>query len=279
MYANMRSDRFARLFNYEQAMRHYETRKEYIKGDNKGLKPFAERARNWLTIRQEGEDVVVKLHRTDIITYKPTGEVIIEQGGWNTSTTHETIGAILGMSLFIKDKIGWITCANGTYPLRSEGANVLRLENGWVYENPVYPKVHKVNRKKRNIVTAKYKAFVDYAFNMAKLLGEDCHHDEEVYKAENGHMYTEQAICDAMLDEARQYNAWLAVLRAADKLVRGKRYGYGSNEARVLTEAELKAAFTTIFNIAHAREIFDEFEMQNGRVVVNKYWKYMRWAK
>lgn len=282
MYGNMRSDRFPRLYNYEQAVFHHNTRKAYIKGRNKGLRPLAERNRHWLTIRQEGEDIAIKMHNTDIITYKPTGEVIIEQGGWCTSTTHEAIGAILSTTVFTRDRIGWITCANGTYPLRREGANVLRLGNGWVYENPVYPEVHKVNRKKRNIVTAKYKAFVDYAFNMAKLLGEDCHHDEQVYKAENGHIYTEQAMCDAMLDEDNRYKAWLAVLKTADMTARGgrNRYGYGyGGQPLIIREAELKAAFTTIFNIAHAREIFDEVEVRDGRVVVNKNWKYMRWAK
>lgn len=279
MYANMRSDRFARLFNYEQAMRHYETRKPYMKGHNKGLKPFAERARYWLTIRQEGEDIIIKLHGTDIITFKPTGEVIIEQGGWCTSTTHETVGAILSTSLFIKDSIGWIGCANGTYPLRREGANILRLENGWVYVNPVYPKVHRVNKANITIVRRRYKPFMDYAFNMVKLLGEDCRHDEEVCRAEGVMLRTDEAICDAMLDESMRYKAWLAVLRAADTLVRGKRYGYNSHDSRVLTEADLKATFTNLFYMAHAREVFDEIEMRDGRAVANPNWKYVRWAK
>jgi hypothetical protein len=274
------------LYNYEQAMRHYETRKPYIKGKHKGVRPAAERYRHWLNIRLEGEDVVLKMHNTDIITYKPTGEVIVNQGGWCTSTTHEAIGAMLSTTVFTRDGIGWITCANGTFPLRTEGANVLRLGNGWVYENPIYPVVHYVNRKKRNNVTAKYKAFVDYAFNMAKLLGEDCHHDEQVYKAENGHIYTDQRLCEAMLDEDNRYKAWLALLKAADMTARngrgssswGSHLRFGS-QPLIIREAELKAAFTNIFNIAHAKEIFDEVEVRDGRVVVNRNWKYMRWAK
>jgi hypothetical protein len=247
-------------------------------GNNKGVRPLAERRRHWLNIRQEGEDIIIKMHNTDIITYKPTGEVIIEQGGWNTSTTHEAIGSILSTTVFTKGSVGWITCANGTYPLRAEGKNVLRLGNGWVYENPVYPKVHYVNRKNLTNVRQRYKTFMDYAFNMAKLLGEDCHHDEQLCRAEGVPMYTDQRLCDAMLDEDNRYKAWLGLLRAADILIKSKRYGYGNHHSRILTEADLKATFTNTFYMAHPLEVFDAVEVRDGRVVIDKNWKYVRWA-
>jgi hypothetical protein len=166
------------MFSYEQAVAKEAEIKPFVKGEHKGDKPLAERARHWLTIRKHGENVVVRLHKTDIITYRPNSEIVIEQGGWNSATTHETVARILGTHIQQRHSIGWIYVKNGCFPLRKRGANVFLRERGrngepedLFYLNPEYPVIHKLKLKVYNQVKKRYTDFYNYAVNMTKLTG------------------------------------------------------------------------------------------------------------
>lgn len=38
-------------------------------------------------VERRGEDIAVKLHNTDVVTYRPDGSITLDSGGWRTVTT------------------------------------------------------------------------------------------------------------------------------------------------------------------------------------------------
>lgn len=48
---------------------------------------------NNTTARRSGEDIVICLHDTDILTFMPDGRVRYNTGGWQTSTTKACMNA------------------------------------------------------------------------------------------------------------------------------------------------------------------------------------------
>ena len=267
------SHRFPRIYNYADACRVEERIKPLASGCNKGSKPLAERRRTSLTIRKVCDDVVVRLYQTDIITYKPDGCIVVEQGGWNTPSTHEVVGRVIGTSIFVRHGIGWIECANGTYPLRNAGANVFKRESGLVYVNPAYPRVHKVNVAKRNIVTKQYEQFTQYALGLVKVLGDACVHNEDVFHAECGRPRNVHDMTAMMLDEEQHYRAWLHVLKHAD-MQRGNGSSWGYRPPVPFGVEAIKESLKEILYVAHAPQIFDMVEVTSGKVVQDPNRKY-----
>lgn len=62
------------------------------------------------TIRYDGEDIVIRLHKTDIICYHPDDSVTLNSGGYRTTTTKGRINAFLSPKLHIYAEQGawWI---------------------------------------------------------------------------------------------------------------------------------------------------------------------------
>lgn len=42
-----------------------------------------------------GGDIAVRYHRTDIITFRPDGRIVLDTGGWLTTTTKQRLSAII----------------------------------------------------------------------------------------------------------------------------------------------------------------------------------------
>lgn len=42
-------------------------------------------------LKRRGQDIVVRLHSTDVVTYHPNGDISLASGGWNTITTKSRI--------------------------------------------------------------------------------------------------------------------------------------------------------------------------------------------
>jgi len=262
MYANMRSDRFPCMYRYEQAVAKEAEIKPLSKGNNKGDKPLAERARHWLTIRRHGENVVVRLHNTDVITYRPNGEIVIEQGGWNSATTHETVARILGTHIQQRHNIGWIYTSNGCFPLRKRGENVfLREDNGGLYfVNPEYPVIHKLNLKVYNQVKRRYADFYEYAVNMTKLTN-DMSFDYKQYK----HLWNNEVGSD--LTRHKKVAAWMLSEDYEDK---SKALVYVYHFADRMCSDPFVAVYNSITDSikrAHKHEIFEAIEVRDGRLV------------
>ena len=66
--------------NYQSALRILQTARNIDNG-----KPIDRNTR----LMQRGDNVVVLLHSTDIVTFSPNGDVTLDSGGWRTKTTSE----------------------------------------------------------------------------------------------------------------------------------------------------------------------------------------------
>lgn len=63
-----------RIDNYKDAEKTYNSIKP-IRGRSTDVRPLARRGNDKLTIRKDGDDYIVKMYNTDIVTYHPNGDV------------------------------------------------------------------------------------------------------------------------------------------------------------------------------------------------------------
>jgi hypothetical protein len=64
--------------------------------------------------RPNGDDVI-RLHRTDIVTRKPDGSVILNSGGWRTVTTKARLNEyVSSVAIYQKDH-EWFICNRGDW--------------------------------------------------------------------------------------------------------------------------------------------------------------------
>ena len=53
----------------------------------------------WLEVR-DGETIAVRYHKTDVVTYKADGKIILNSGGWQTVTTKERLNAFSPLGVY-----------------------------------------------------------------------------------------------------------------------------------------------------------------------------------
>jgi hypothetical protein len=74
---------------------------EYL--SKKQERPLAHNTR----VRREGDDIVVRLHGTDIVFLKPDGAVTLNSGGWQTPTTKERLNLFLTSYRLVQENHKW----------------------------------------------------------------------------------------------------------------------------------------------------------------------------
>jgi len=189
-----------RLTNYADAA-NWEKHVKPIRGDMQGTKPLGNRRKKWFNIRRDGDDVVIKMHNTDVIRYKPDGDVIINNGGWVSASTHDFFTMVLGLYVRTFDGKGWATCymqPDGivrTEPLHGQfvmpnnkDITLRRYNHDWLTTELNLPNTHTINRTKANILRKTYAPFKKYMDGIIKLRAETYENstwrgDIEVYEA------------------------------------------------------------------------------------------------
>ena len=64
--------------------------------------------------RRDNGDIAVKLHNTDVVTYKPNGDCVLNSGGWRTPTTKERINLYAPIRWLSQvDGVWWVTTWDG----------------------------------------------------------------------------------------------------------------------------------------------------------------------
>ena len=97
----------------------YQTLDEQLTGRNHngrklGNNTYAER---------RGDDIAVRLHSTDVVTFTPDGSIVLDSGGWRTVTTKERMNRYI--------PAGWIlSCASGVWYLGKHNAGHYRFADG-----------------------------------------------------------------------------------------------------------------------------------------------------
>ena len=142
------------------------------------LKPLGPRRHKEMQIlKQPNEDIVCRLYQTDVVTYKPNGDIVVQVGGWASPTTTAFMMNVLGNHFWQFDNQVWVSARteeqgeDKSFPLLTQGDNVFRrIRSGYLLlTNPQMCKAHKINREGANNVRKRYKSFRDYIDRMVRL--------------------------------------------------------------------------------------------------------------
>jgi len=98
----------------------------FKKMPNKKAKKIAS---NTLLIEQ-GDMKVIRLYDTDILTFKPKGEIVLNNGGYCTKTTHARMNQFLptGYFVYAKNKQSHVSTPEGTiFPFNDSGLCFLKI--------------------------------------------------------------------------------------------------------------------------------------------------------
>lgn len=77
------------ISSYAGAKRVYESIRP-IRGTN--IRPLGYRSKhNSSVIEKDGDNYIIKLYHTDVVTYRPDGSVVLRTGGWHTQSTAQAI--------------------------------------------------------------------------------------------------------------------------------------------------------------------------------------------
>jgi hypothetical protein len=169
-----------RMPTYADAVR-WELLVKPIRGRKEECKPLGARNKSHANIRKEGDDIVVRLYRTDIVRYKPDGTIIVNQGGHESMTTRKYLNAILPMwfgSFQGKTHTYRGTDDVGYHILHSSADNIFKIKPDSHHHAPLYHFVnpqpcvtHTKNRAKAKAVRQRYAPFIRYVKNATKLMG------------------------------------------------------------------------------------------------------------
>lgn len=132
-------------------------------------------------VKYEGtQEIAARLYQTDVVTYKPNGDIVVRIDGWASIATTEFATNVLGVPFDLFDNRMWVTAVleeggeTKPFPLLSQGENIFRRcrSSDLLLTNPQACKVHKINRQGANNVRQRYRSFRDYVDRMARLRGE-----------------------------------------------------------------------------------------------------------
>lgn len=59
-------------------------------------------------LKRRGNDIALLYHNTDVITWKPNGDIILDSGGWHTPSTKNRINWY--GNLIYQHKYQWLLC-------------------------------------------------------------------------------------------------------------------------------------------------------------------------
>ena len=159
-----RNSGIRRLNNYEQAKEWYEAVEPIRgKGTNAGVKPLGHRNRTQFQILKGADDEIkCRLYQTDVVTFYPSGTILIKDARYTTQTTANFIGDVLGIYAAVQDHDIVIGLHGNRYRLR-DGITLARDERGLFKVLSVTKAyVHKVNRKAMSDLRKSVKDFMNY---------------------------------------------------------------------------------------------------------------------
>jgi hypothetical protein len=188
MAFGINTDGIRTLRDYEAAAK-WEALVIPVRGTNPPVKPLGPRRKKHMSIRREGDDIIVRLYHTDIITYKPTGEIVLDHGNYHTQSTATLLYAVLPYGIrthLFKGRI-WMW---GDYVEEGENNNSVTrtghyrlprravitfdpVTHNYRIHNPEPVYTHRVDRKNKNLVMKEYAGFLAYVKAITALRAED----------------------------------------------------------------------------------------------------------
>jgi len=276
MAFGLRTGDLRRVRNYKEAV---ETEANIVPIRGTSTKPLStKRNKQAVTIRREGDKVIVRMYSTDVLTYMPDGEIIVSTGGYSTQSTASVIESVLMQSVRCYGDRMWINLNAGWFVLTRD----TRLRWGeskdgyysYTIQNPVQITLHQINRKRANAMMKEYKPFMQYAQRMCKLLaqgGEVIVVDEETRQNRQylaPRQFVEKlsgVVCEPDADRRMELCAeLLQILMVVTST-------YAFSRGYYTTSNRMQAYVKTHLYKENAREILDGVSAPLGVMVKSKY--------
>ena len=174
------------LQNYAAAKQHHDNTTP-IRGDENKTRPCGRRNQKWFSIWEADGAIHAGYgygeldKRTKLVTFEPSGSIIVPHTRYRGAATHERLSKLLGESFRTHQYDTWAHCSyydNGTLmhghmPLRKDTASVFARHgtHDLVYMNYRFPVTHHVNKAKAKEVLSPFVPFLTYMDGVAKLQG------------------------------------------------------------------------------------------------------------
>jgi len=247
------------LPDYAAALRHHDDIKPLR---STGTRPIAERTKKHFDIRKHGDAIIVRLHRTDIITYTPDNRVTLNVGGYNSISTRAAIRAVAGVTmdgnapLWVQDYDHKYYLYKDNMQLEVQGYRTLKVID------PTHPVIHTLNKKVMNALRKDYAPFIQYLKGFVKLIGEVGFTDEMMKDVAWGMLHY-RALELAKGTHDHMHEVALVIAKEARD---GTRYG---NPLVRLKDA--LACFDKHLIRAHKDTVLTRSTVTDGRMVKDRY--------
>jgi hypothetical protein len=123
-----------------------------------------------------GDDVEFVLYKTPVITYKPSGEVMLFTDAYNTVSTHQFFERVLGVGANSSRHTSVITLGDKRYTIRGMDKLTLKLDasgNWQCVEGAKTQFSWHLNRREATNVRTRYKEFITYFKGVVSLRTEE----------------------------------------------------------------------------------------------------------
>ena len=170
MYGHQRNSGIPLINDYASALKLWEDTKP-IRGRAIDTRPLGHRRNDHYLINRLPDGAVeCILYKTPVVIFWENGDVVIKHDGYNSVSTCNFIGEVLGLHSSIFNYKTLVGFGGKDYIVPDSGLTIKRNDN-WVYEpvNPVPVVGHAIDRKGANNVRARYKPFRAYLSSMCRL--------------------------------------------------------------------------------------------------------------
>ena len=170
MYGHQRNSGIPLINDYASALKLWEDTKP-IRGRAIDTRPLGHRRNDHYLINRLPDGAVeCILYKTPVVIFWENGDVVIKHDGYNSVSTCNFIGEVLGLHSSIFNYKTLVGFGGKDYIVPDSGLTIKRNDN-WVYEpvNPVPVVGHAIDRKGANNVRARYKPFSTYLSSMCRL--------------------------------------------------------------------------------------------------------------
>lgn len=170
-YGNYRNSGISRIYDYAQAVKWFDdTPPIRGKGRNAGIKPLGHRNRLQFQIHKADDgSILCRLYDTNVVIFKPDGDIIVNPLNYVTMTTANFIGDVLGVRAFIHDRSLQISIHAQQYRINNS-ITLRRNEQGLLHvteADKCY--VLNINRKAKKDALVKLKPFEEYVRTQMKI--------------------------------------------------------------------------------------------------------------
>lgn len=158
-----------RFYNYEQALKHYESVVPYRSGHAKGQRPLGNRKYQSCMIRKtETDAIALDLYQSGVVYIKPNDEFHISLCRYDTVSTRQFIYATTPFNIKHERGVTYLGVRDGWYQFKDSDTTLIVHEHKVL--NPAPQKTYKVNRSALKDLHKKYGGFREYVKCMGTVM-------------------------------------------------------------------------------------------------------------